>query len=312
MKKIYSKTGGLTDLKNTISFLQNFTGYIEIENNILFYNDSDLIFSTNNGKKSDLRTILKKLPDVFTIQVYECHSKDSLNMIIENKLDDRKNETLKNGKISESTKIKSDNKKEGIILNQYNDLYNFVGTGLYEINLISKKYKLDAGTLIFNNSEELYALYATKNKTIEGRRALGKIKTLFAVSELTGFIKKISIDTYNNYLEKYPKAILKTYISFDNLINSIKEKNKFKIIKNDSLMNILTECPSLIEVNEGIYIVSKHNSPIYAFYKNYEGDKAYRYIKNQCIFENIEFKIYNMNNDEFKKFKEFKGNKLKK
>ena len=298
MKKIYSKTGDLTDLKNVISFLQNFTGYIEIENNMLFYRNSDLIFSTDNGKKSDLRTILKKLPNVFTIQVYKCHDEDSLKMVIENELNDknRNNKLLKNSTLTttpKSTKVKSNNKKDAIILNQYNDLYNYVGTGLYEVNLISKRYKLDTGTLIFKNKEELYALYTTKNKTVEGKKALGKIKTLFAISEITVFIKKISPDTYNNYLEKYPEAILKTHISFDKLITSIKEKNKVKIIKNDSLMNILTECPSLIEVNEGAYIVSKNNSPVYAVYKDYDGDKAYRYIKNQCIFEDIEFKIYN-------------------
>jgi hypothetical protein len=48
-----------------------------------------------------------------------------------------------------------------------------------------------------------------------------------------------------------------------------------------------------------------------AFLENYDGDKAYRMIKNFCILNNTVFKIYELTEDEFKNIKEFKNAKIK-
>ena len=316
MKKIYSKTGDLSDFKNAISFLQDFTGFIKIDNGMLFYIDSKLTFSIWGGKKSDLKTILKNLPDIFSIEIYKCSNED-IKKVIDSELNSNSTPTASKPELlneiygSISSNVKPDvNAENGISINLYTNIYNYVGIGLYEVILIPKRYKSDKGTLIFKNCDELFAIYESKNKTLEGKKALGKIKTVFAVSEITAFIKKIPLNTFNSYVEKYSNALLKTQVSFEELIKKIKEKGT-KIIKNDSLVNVLTEKPSLIEIDKNMYIVSNEKRPVYAFFEDYDGDKAYRYIKNFCIFNDIEIKIYPLDNDEFKLFKEFQENRIK-
>ncbi|AEH06135.1 hypothetical protein [Methanothermococcus okinawensis] len=315
MKRIYSKVGNLSDFKQAVSFLQDFTGFIKIDNAMLFYSNSKLILSILDGKKSNLKTILKNLPDLFLIEIYKC-SNEEVKRIIDDELNNNKltspifksRENICN---SISSYVKPDiNTENGILVNQYNNIYNYIGMGLYEVILIPKKYKSDKGTLIFKNCDEIFALYESKNKKLEGKKALGKIKTIFAVSEVTAFINKISLNKFNNYVETHPRAPLKTSLSFDELIKKIKEKG-FKTVKNDSLINILTEEPSLIEIDKNMYIVSNEKKPIYAFFEDYTGDKAYRYIKNFCIFNNFEIKIYPLDNEEFKLFREFRENKIK-
>ncbi|WP_292460925.1 hypothetical protein [Methanothermococcus sp.] len=321
MKKIYSKIGDLSDFKNAISLLHNFTGFIKIDNGMLFYIDSKLTFSIWNKKKSDLKTILKHLPDIFSIEIYRCSNED-IKKIIDNEMNNNTPSTSKPelpNKINKiygliSSNVKPDvNTENGISINLYTNIYNYVGVGLYEVILIPKRYKSDKGTLIFKNCDEIFALYESKNKKnkiLEGKKALGKIKTLFAVSEITAFIKKIPLNTFNSYVGNHPNALLKTLISFDELIKKIKEKG-FKRIKNDSLINILTEKPSLIEIDKNMYIVSNEKKPVYAFFEDYDGDKSYRHIKNFCIFNDIEIKLYSLDKDEFKLFREFRENKIK-
>jgi len=48
-----------------------------------------------------------------------------------------------------------------------------------------------------------------------------------------------------------------------------------------------------------------------AFLDNYDGDKAFRMIKNFCILNNTLFKIYELTEAEFKSIKEFKNAKIK-
>jgi len=55
-------------------------------------------------------------------------------------------------------------------------------------------------------------------------------KNHFAVSEVSAYIKKISINSFNKFLNDYLSSLLKSYISFDELIKKIKEK-EFKLIK---------------------------------------------------------------------------------
>lgn len=320
MKKIYSKTGDLLELKNTISILKNFTGFIKIDNGKLFYRDSKLILSTYFCEESDIKTILKNLPEIFSIEVYECLDNE-LNELIRYELNkknrdvDNPSTIIKNSKKMTSTATTTNRDFNGISVSNYLDLQKYIGKGIYRVYLKPKRYKSDEGTIVFKNGEELCAIYLSKNKILEGKKALGKIKTIFAVSDVSISITKISSNLFNNFLNTYPNSLLKTYISFDKLISTIKRK-KFKLVKNDSLANILTKTPSLIEIdnndnNDKMYIVSNEKKPIYAFFEEYDGDKAYRYIKNFCIFNDIEFKIYPLDECEFKLFKEFRENKIK-
>ncbi len=340
MKKICSKTGDLLDLKNTISLLQDFTGYIVIDNGILFYKDSKLIFSIYNHKETDLKYILKKLPELFLIEIYKC-SIDELNDTIQNELNstdnlktsdspgddayekDRKQHNIdKNAAgvdndpkycMNVESDIKNVSNSGGILLSKYNDLQKHVGTGIYLAILKPRRYKLDKGFIIFKDCEEFCAIYyGSKGKILEGKKALGKIKTIFAVSDVNINVKKISLDILDKFLKEHSNSILKTYVSFDELMCRIREK-KYREVKNDSLSNVLTKKPSLIEIKDNnMYIVSNEKKPVYAFFNEYDGDKSYRHIKNFCIFNNITFKVYNLSDDEFKLFKEFKKNKINK
>ena len=312
MKKISSKTGDLRELKNTVSLLQNFTGFIKINKGVLFYKDSKLIFSIYHHKTADVRTILKNLPKVFSIEIYECLDEE-LGDLIQNELnknDEVKKVTTMSSKKPDKNNNAKNNSNNFIPLINYSDLQKYIGMGIYVVHLKPKRYKSDDGIIVFKNGEELSAIYISKNKTLEGKKALGKIKTIFAVSEVSASIKKISSNLFNKYLNEYPNSLLKTFVSFDELIGKIKRK-KYKLIKNDALANVLTKIPALIEIDNRMYIISNEKKPVYAFFEEYNGDKSYRYIKNFCIFNDIEFKIYPLNEDELKLFKEFRENKIK-
>jgi len=312
MKKINSKTGDLLELKNTISLLHDFTGFIKLNNGMLFYKDSKLIFSIYHYKEADVRTILRNLPDTFSIEVYEC-SDEELNNIIQKELsknDEVKKVITTNPKKGLPNNNTNNISNNGIPITKYSDLQKYIGTDIYMVNLKPKRYKTDEGIIVFENGEELCAIYKSKNKNLEGKKALGKIKTVFAVSEVLINIKNLSTNSLDKFLNDYPNSLLKTYISFDELIRKIKRK-KYKLIKNDSLANVLTKIPALIEIDNSMYIVSNEKKPVYAFFEGYDGDKSYRHIKNFCIFNDIEFKIYPLSEEEFKLFKEFRKNKIK-
>ncbi|MBW9220735.1 beta-propeller domain-containing protein, partial [Methanothermococcus sp. SCGC AD-155-M21] len=275
---------------------------------------SKLILSTWNSNPENIKNVLKVLPDEFLIEIYKC-SKDELDEFIKNNLKNIKSPSIEN-LILTSKKVNTPlNNKSNLnnerILDKYNLIYNYIGPHSYEVSLIPKKYGQDRGIILFNNHEEIFSIYKSNNKIIEGKRALNKIKTIFAVSNFKASFKEITPEKYNEYIETYPKGLLKIFVSFNELVDKIKSKEPIKIINNDSLINILTDEPSLMEIDNNMYIVSHKKEVIYAFFKDYEGDKAYRYIKNHCIFNNVEIKIYSMDNETYKLFREFKGKKVK-
>ena len=314
MKRIYSKLGNLFNLKGAIDDLNNFTGFIKIDQGTLFYNDSKLILSLWNNKPESIKNILKTLPHEFLIEIYKC-SKDELNELIGTNLKNIKSSSVENTALTLKKAITSPDNNSNVnderVLDNYNSIYNYIGPNYYEAILIPKKYSQDRGIILFNNYEEIFSIYKSNNKIIEGKRALNKIKTLFAVSVVRVSFNKITSEKFNEYVERYPKGILKIFISFDELVDKIKSKGPIDEINNDSLMSILTDEPSLIEIDSGMYIISYKKEVVYAFFKDYEGDKAYKYIKNHCIFNNVKIKIYSIDNETYKLFREFKENKVK-
>jgi len=298
MKKIYSKLGKLSDLKKIGNILHDFTGFIKVEEGTLFYIDSKLRISLWGDTPVDIKEIFKKLPENFLIEVYQC-SKEELKEILRKKLgDDRLLE------VEDGSSIK------GIPLDTYNSIYNYIDSDRYEVILIPKRYCSDKGIVIFENREEVLAVYRCKDKTLEGKRAISRIKAVFAVSKVRGFIRRISEEDIKKYMEMYPNGVLKRSVSLKDLIERVKSRGASKVIYNDSLMDVLTEEPSLIEIDGNMYIVSNNKKAVYAFFGEYKGDKAYRYIKNYCLFRDVEIKIYPLSNEEYKIFRDFKDIKI--
>gem|GEM_PF-3221725 len=314
MEKIYSRKGDLSKLKKIMSVLHDFNGIIKIDNSSLYYRDSKLVFSRYNDKNTDLREIFNKLPEIFLIEVYACSS-DEINEIL-----DKFNQKSSIRDISKNLPNRIDKKLEkGVVINQYIDLYNHIDSNICKVVFRFKKYKGDEGILIFRNNEEILAVYKSKEKILEGKRALSKIKTAFAVSDVVAFIEKISSKKLNDISKEYPGSLLKSHVSFENILKKIREK-EFKTVENDSLLNVMTERPSLIEIPEkNALVVSKDRKPILAFLKTesesfddqYDGDKAFRMIKNFCILSDVKFKIYELDEEEFKLLKEFKQGRVK-
>jgi len=299
MEKIYSKLGGLSDLKKITDFLHDFTGYIKVDKGVLFYIDSKLIVSLWGETPVDIRSIFKKLPEEFLIEVYRCSRKD-LEGIIREKLGD-----------DALFKVEEDPSIRCIPLDTYTSIYNYVDSDRCEVILIPKKYCSDKGIMIFKNGEEILAVYRCKDKILEGSKAINKIKAVFAVSEVRGFIRRISEEEIDEYLRTYPRGILKRSMSLEELIKKIKNREPIKVVHNSPLVDILTEEPSLIEIDKDMYIVSNSKKVVYAYFRDYKGDKAYKYIKNYCLFRDIEIKIYALTNEEYKMFKEFRKCKVK-
>lgn len=298
MKKIYSKLGKLSDLKKIGNILHDFTGFIKVEEGTLFYIDSKLRISLWGDTPVDIKEIFKKLPENFLIEVYQC-SKEELKEILRKKLgDDRLLE------VEDGSSIK------GIPLDTYNSIYNYIDSDRYEVILIPKRYCSDKGIVIFENREEVLAVYRCKDKTLEGKRAISRIKAVFAVSKVRGFIRRISEEDIKKYMEMYPNGVLKRSVSLKDLIERVKSRGASKVIYNDSLIDVLTEEPSLIEIDGNMYIVSNNKKAVYAFFGEYKGDKAYRYIKNYCLFRDVEIKIYPLSNEEYKIFRDFKDIKI--
>lgn len=295
MEKMYSKKGGIPDLKELISILNNFTGIISLDNAKLYYINSKLVFSSLNDKKMDLNDIFKNIPEEFQI--------DALNM-----------SSNRVNKLLERVSVNNHDEKsipKDIFVDVYGNIENYVGCGLFKVTLFPRKYKEEIGTILFSNKEEIAAIYQKKDKILVGPKALSKLKTIFAVSDVKICPEKISKQDLDETLGENKDAMLKNFVSFEELMEKIKEKSP-KIVENDSLYNILPKNPSIVEIVEkNAVIVSNDKSPIMAFLENYDGDKAYRMIKNFCILNNTVFKIYELTEDEFKNIKEFKNAKIK-
>ena len=299
MKEIYSKLGGLSDLRRIVDLLQDFTGFIKVDRGMLFYIDSKLILSLWRDDPVDIRGIFKKLPEEFLIEVYRC-SKEELREIMREKV----GEDL-------LFKLEEDPSVRYVSLDSYNSIYNYIDSKRYEVVLIPKRYCSDRGIVVFENMEEILSVYRSKNRALEGSRAISRIKSIFAVSEMRGFIREISEEEVKRYMETYPGGVLKRSVSLEDLIKEVKSKEPVKVIYNDSLMDVLTEEPSLIEIDGRMYIVSKDKKVVYAFFGDYRGDKAYRYIKNYCLFRDVEIKVYSLTKDEYKILGDFKDIRVK-
>jgi len=297
MEKIYSKLGKLPDLKRVADFLQDFTGFIKVEEGMLFYLDSKLIVSLWREDPVDIRDVFKRLPEEFLIEVYQC-SREELREILKEKLGE---DILR---VEEETLLRC------VPLDSYNSIYYHIEEGYYEVVLIPKRFSSDRGVIVFKDREEILAVYHSRDKTLEGVRALGKIRAVFAVSEMRGFIREISKEEVEEYSRKYPRGVLKRILSLEELIERIKSKGPSKVIHNDSLMDVLSEEPSLLEIDGKMYIVSKDGKAVYAFFDKYRGGKAYRYIKNYCLFRDVEIRVYPLTREEFRMFREFKDIKL--
>jgi predicted transcriptional regulator with HTH domain len=295
MEKMYSKKGGIPDLKELISILNNFTGIISLDNAKLYYINSKLVFSSLNDKKMDLNDIFKNIPEEFQI--------DALNMS-----SNRVNKLLERVSVNN---LDEKSIPKDIFVDVYGNIENYVGCGLFKVTLFPRKYKEEIGTILFSNKEEIAAIYQKKDKILVGPKALSKLKTIFAVSDVKICPEKISKQDLDETLGENKDAMLKNFVSFEELMEKIKEKSP-KIVENDSLYNILPKNPSIVEIVEkNAVIVSNDKTPIMAFLENYDGDKAYRMIKNFCILNNTVFKIYELTEDEFKNIKEFKNAKIK-
>ena len=293
MEKIYSKLGRLPDLRRVADFLQDFTGFIRVEEGMLFYLDSRLIVSLWRDDPVDIRDIFKRLPEEFLIEVYRC-SREELREILKERLGE------------DIFKVEEESPLISVPLDSYNSIYHHIDDGSYEVTLIPKRFCSDRGIIVFKDREEVLALYHTRDKTLEGIRALGKIRAVFAVSEMKGFIREISKEEMEEYMRKYPQGVLKRFISLEELIERIRSKGPSKVIHNHSLMDVLSEEPSLLEIDGKMYIVSRDRKPVYAFFDKYRGDKAYRYIKNYCLFRDVEIRVYPLSREEYRIFRDFK------
>ena len=295
MEKMYSKKGGIPQLKELISILNNFTGIISLDNTKLYYINSKLVFSSLNDKEMDLKEIFKNIPEEFQI--------DAIKMDYDrvNKLLEKVSPKNLNGK-----PISKD-----IFIDVYGNIENYVGHGIFKVTMFPRKYKEEAGIILFSNKEEIAAIHQQKDKLLVGLKALNKLKTIFAVSDVKIFSEKISKEELNEIINENRDALLNHFVSFEDLMEKIKEKTP-KIVENASLYNILPKNPSIVEVVEkNALIVSNDKTPIMAFLDNYDGDKAFRMIKNFCILNNTLFKIYELTEAEFKSIKEFKNAKIK-
>ncbi|WP_456472957.1 hypothetical protein [Methanocaldococcus sp.] len=301
MKKIYSKFGNVNDLREIISGLSNFTGIIRIDHAFLYYLNSKLISSKLDDKEKDLEEIFQIIPDTFLIEIYE-GSEEEVKYALKNFKPD---ETIV--EVSKLSLVFEDN----IILNSYNDIYKFLMSGYNKVTFKPKRFKDEKAVVIYKNSKEIFAIYFGK-KTLFGKRAISKLKTTFAVSEIIAKIEIISNKDLNMFKNKYVEGFIFEGESFTDIIKKITSSKEPIILKDISLIDALSYGTSLIKIEgskEG-YIVSKNGKPIYAFLNNYNGEKSYRLIKSMCMVEDVKFYIYKLSKEEYDLFKGFKENKI--
>ncbi len=303
MEKIYSKFGGLDDLKKIISGLSKFTGVIRIDNAFLYYIDSKLISSKIGNEEKSLEDIFSEIPDIFIIEIYK-GSEEEVKYAIKNFKPE--NSIIEVSKLSLIS-------KNGVVLNTYSDIFEYID-GFVKVVFTPKRFKNEKGIVIYKNNKEIFAIYFGK-RVLYGKKAISKLKTTFAVSEIIAKIEKIKKSELEEIISKYPEGMLVFWESFKDLIDKIISSKVPKILKNTSLVEALSCGSTLllkIEGSEVGYIVSKSGKPIYAFLNDYDGEKSYRLLKSLCIVEDVIYYIYNLSKEEYEMFKEFKENKIPK
>jgi len=297
---VYSKYGRIEDLKEVISGLANFTGIIRIDDALLFYINSKLISSKLNGREKSLEEIFSQIPDEFLIEIYE-GSEEEIKSALKNFKPDES--------IVEISKLSLVFENE-VILNSYNDIYRYI-TNLEKVVFIPKRFKNEKAVVIYKNRKEIFAVYFGK-RTLFGKKAISKLKTTFAVSEIIAKIEKINNKELNLLRNKYPEGVLLVGDSIEEVIRNITSSKESIILENASLMDALSNgtCLIKIEGSEVGYIVAKEGKPIYAFLNNYNGEKSYRLLKSMCIVEDVKYYIYKLSKEEYDMFKSFQENRI--
>ncbi|ENN96189.1 hypothetical protein J422_03533 [Methanocaldococcus villosus KIN24-T80] len=296
MEKVLSKIGTIKDLEEIIDSLSNFTGIIRIGNGYLFYINSELIASKLGNKDKDLRDILISLPEKFIIELYIGDSHEVKKAI----------KCFRDDKIFiETTKLCIVH-KDYLELNNYNEIFKYL-TYFNKVTFYPKKFKDAEAIVIYKNKEEIFSIFKNK-KIYYGEKAIKKLKSLFAISKVVAKVEKTSLDEFENLRNTYPEGEI--IRSFNKILETIKSNKKY-IEACGTLSDALLHGTCLIEIGSEGYIIAKEGKPVYAFYKDYDGDKSYRIIKSMCIMEDIKYKIYKLSNSEYNLFKQFKNNRIK-
>ncbi|XRO76832.1 hypothetical protein ACO3VM_08695 [Methanocaldococcus sp. 10A] len=300
MEKVYSKFGRVDDLKEIISGLANFTGIIRIDNALLYYINSKLISSKLNGREKSLEEIFSQIPDEFLIEIYVGNVEEIKSALKNFKPDESIVEISKLSLVFDNT----------FILNSYNDTYKYL-TSVDKVVFMPKRFKNEKAVVVYKNKREIFAVYFGK-KTLFGKRAISKLKTTFAVSEIIAKIENISNEELNSLKSKYSDGVILFGESINDVIKKITSSKEAIILENASLMDALSNgtCLIKIEGSEEGYIIAKEGKPIYAFLKNYDGEKSYRLLKSMCIVEDVKYYIYKLSKDEYDMFKAFQENKI--
>ncbi|AAB98110.1 TPA: hypothetical protein HA335_03580 [Methanocaldococcus jannaschii] len=300
MEKVYSKFGRIEDLKEIISGLVNFTGIIRIDNALLFYIDSKLISSKFNGREKSLEEIFSQIPDEFLIEIYQGNEKEVKSALINFKPEESIVEISKLSLVFENE----------VILNSYNDVYKYL-TYINKVIFMPKRFKNEKGIVVYKNKREVFAVYFGR-KTLFGKKAISKLKTTFAVSEIIAKIEKISNEELNSLKNQYPEGVLLFGDSINDVVKKIISSKKPIILENVSLIDALSygTCLIKIEGSEIGYIVAKDGKPVYAFLNDYDGEKSYRLLKSMCIVEDVKYSIYKLSKEEYDMFKTFQENKI--
>ena len=299
MEKVYSKYGKIEDLKKIISGLANFTGILRIDDALLYYINSKLILSKFKGKEKSLEEIFSKIPEEFLIEIYEGTEEEVKNALKDFKPD---NSIVEISRLSVIT--------DGyILLNSYNDIFKYL-TYLNKVTFIPKRFKNEKATIVYKNKKEAFAVYHGK-RTLFGKMAISKLRTTFAVSEIIAKVEKVSLEEIKYLKERYREGVLLSIESFNEVLDKITSKEPI-ILENASLSEALAyeTCLIKVEGSEIGYIVAKNKKPIYAFLKNYDGNKSYRLLKSMCIIEDVKYYIYKLSKEEYDMFKAFQENRI--
>ncbi|ADC69667.1 conserved hypothetical protein [Methanocaldococcus sp. FS406-22] len=300
MEKVYSKFGRIEDLKEIISGLADFTGIIRIDNALLYYINSKLISSKLNGREKSLEEIFSQIPEEFLIEIYQGNEEEVKTALRNFKPDKPIVEISKLSLVFE----------DEVILNSYNDIFKYL-TYINKVIFMPKRFKNEKAVIIYKNKKEVFAVYFGK-KTLFGKRAISKLKTTFAVSEISAKIERTSDKELNSLKNQYPKGVLLFGESINDVVKKITAQKKPEILENASLIDALSygTCLIKIEGSEIGYIIAKDGKPVYAFLNEYDGDKSYRLLKSMCIVEDVKYYIYKLSKEEYDMFKSFEENRI--
>ncbi len=297
MEKIYAKFGDINTLKEVISSLHNFTGVIRINDSYLFYKNSKLIFAKYKNRKESLENIISNLPEKFFIEIYRLNI-DELDSFIKK---DTKDIFIELSKVP----ILKDGR---IIINKYNDIYNYINTN--KVIFEPKRFKKEKAVVLYKNKKEMFSIYIGR-KILFGKRAISKLKTTFAVSEFEVRIKPLTDEDIEKYKEEYPEGFLFLEDDYKKVIDSIIQDKNPTILKNISLSETFQDLGIIKIVGSEVgYVVTKNKKPVYAFLNEYNGEKSFRYIKSMCLVDDIKYYIYKISKDEYDKLTIFKENKI--